>query len=55
VKRLVDEHVKALDAKIAELQAMRRALVDLSRHCHGDHRPQCPILDELSRNVEKRP
>jgi MerR family transcriptional regulator, copper efflux regulator len=55
VKRLVDDHVKALDVKIAELQTMRRALIELSRHCHGDHRPQCPILDELSRSPEEHP
>lgn len=48
VKRMVQKHVKALDAKIAELQAMRRTLVDLAQHCHGDHRPECPILDDLS-------
>ncbi|MEO7742538.1 MAG: Cu(I)-responsive transcriptional regulator [Usitatibacter sp.] len=48
VKRLVDKHVKDLDAKIAELQAMRRTLVNLARHCHGDDRPDCPILDDLS-------
>lgn len=48
VKRMVQKHVKALDAKIAELQSMRRTLMDLARHCHGDHRPECPILDDLS-------
>ena len=49
VKRLAQKHIDELDAKIAELQAMRRTLVELSRHCHGDHRPDCPILDDLSR------
>ena len=48
VKRMVQKHVNELDAKIAELQAMRRTLVDLAHHCHGDHRPECPILDDLS-------
>ena len=48
VKRMVQKHVKALDAKISELQAMRRTLMDLAQHCHGDHRPECPILDDLS-------
>jgi MerR family transcriptional regulator, copper efflux regulator len=48
VKRLVQRHVQALDEKIAELQAMRRTLVDLAEHCHGDHRPDCPILEDLS-------
>ena len=48
VKRMVQKHVKDLDAKIAELQAMRKTLVDLAHHCHGDHRPECPILEDLS-------
>ena len=48
VKRLADRHVKELDRKIAEMQAMRRALVDLVHHCHGDSRPDCPILDDLA-------
>jgi MerR family transcriptional regulator, copper efflux regulator len=48
VKRLVDRHVKDLDQKISELQAMRRTLTDLAHHCHGDERPDCPILDDLS-------
>ena len=48
VKRLALKHVAALDARIAEMQAMRRTLVELARHCHGDHRPDCPILDDLA-------
>ena len=48
VKKMVEKHVKELDGKIHELQAMRRTLVDLARHCHGDDRPECPILDDLS-------
>ena len=48
VKRLAERHVAELDRRIAEMQAMRRTLVDLSRHCHGDHRPDCPILDDLA-------
>jgi MerR family copper efflux transcriptional regulator len=48
VKKMVEKHVKELDAKIEELQAMRRTLVNLAHHCHGDDRPECPILDDLS-------
>ena len=48
VKRLAAKHIADLDEKIAELQAMRRTLADLSRHCHGDHRPECPILEDLA-------
>ena len=48
VKRLATRHIADLDRRIAELQAMRRTLAELSRHCHGDHRPDCPILDDLA-------
>jgi Cu(I)-responsive transcriptional regulator len=35
--------------RIGELQSMARTLEHLTRNCHGDHRPECPILDELAR------
>jgi hypothetical protein len=41
------KHVAELDSKIEELQSMRTALADLAAHCHGDARPECPILDDL--------
>src|SRR5678816_1218780 len=47
VKRVAAKHVEDLQRKIAELQAMLRTLEHLTKHCHGDHRPDCPILDEL--------
>jgi Cu(I)-responsive transcriptional regulator len=49
VKRLALKHVAELDSKIEELQSMRNALADLASHCHGDERPDCPILDDLQR------
>jgi len=48
VKRLVAVHLEDLDTRIAELEAMRRTLEGLSRKCHGDRRPECPILDDLA-------
>lgn len=48
VKALATRHLKALDRKIGELNAMRSALTDLVKRCRGDHRPDCPILDELA-------
>ena len=47
VKRLALEHVEALDRRIAELTAIRNTIAGLARQCHGDERPECPILDEL--------
>lgn len=48
VKRIALDHVAALEAKIAELQGMARTLAALARHCHGNHRAECPILDDLA-------
>jgi Cu(I)-responsive transcriptional regulator len=48
VRAMAREHIAELDRKIAEMQAMRRTLEQLARACHGDDRPDCPILDDLS-------
>ena len=48
VKALALTHVGALEAKIAELQSMGRTLRHLAEACHGDGRPECPILDDLA-------
>jgi MerR family transcriptional regulator, copper efflux regulator len=48
VKALALAHVEELDQRIAELQAMKRTLQALAAHCHGDDRPDCPILDGLA-------
>jgi Cu(I)-responsive transcriptional regulator len=48
VRRIAQQHVRELERKIAELQAMRRTLEHLVHHCHGDERPDCPILDDLA-------
>ena len=47
VKRLAQSHIEQLDTRINELESIRRTLIDLTRKCHGDERPDCPILDEL--------
>ncbi len=48
VKGLALHHVEGLERKIAEMQAMVRTLKHLAHHCHGDERPDCPILDDLA-------
>ena len=48
VKALAANHVAEIDRKIAELQGMRNTLVDLMERCHGDDRPDCPILQDLA-------
>lgn len=47
VRALAQAHLDDLSAKLAELQAMKATLEHLVRRCHGDGRPDCPILDTL--------
>ena len=48
VKKLAQSHAAELGQKIREMQAMQRTLEQLARHCHGDDRPACPILEDLA-------
>jgi MerR family transcriptional regulator, copper efflux regulator len=48
VKKIARAHIAELKEKIAELQGMVKTLEHLVHHCHGDHRPDCPILDDLA-------
>lgn len=48
VKALAQEHIAELDARIREMTEMRRTLEHLASRCHGDDRPDCPILEDLS-------
>jgi MerR family copper efflux transcriptional regulator len=48
VRRIASDHVTEIDRKIENLQAMRRTLTHLVDRCHGDDRPDCPILDDLA-------
>jgi Cu(I)-responsive transcriptional regulator len=49
VKALAEAHITELEQKAAELLAMKAALKHLVHCCHGDDRPECPILDGLAR------
>ncbi|MBI3395243.1 MAG: Cu(I)-responsive transcriptional regulator [Spirochaetia bacterium] len=51
VKTLAMNHVQALETKIRELQEMAGTLKHLAKNCHGDGRPDCPILDDLEKGV----
>ncbi len=56
VKRIATEHAAELRTKIAELVGMCEALEHLAAACHGDHRPECPILRDLEgRSRARRP
>jgi len=51
VKSLAQERIAALDLKAAELMALSRALKHLADNCAGDHRPECPILDDMAESA----
>jgi MerR family copper efflux transcriptional regulator len=48
VKKIARDRIDELKEKIAELQGMVRTLEHLAHNCHGDQRPECPILDDLA-------
>jgi len=51
VKALAEAHMARLDAKLRELEQMKATLAHLVEACHGDERPDCPILDGLAKNL----
>lgn len=48
VRAIAGTHLKALEQRIAMLESVRATLSELVRCCHGDDRPDCPILDDLT-------
>ncbi|WP_219214663.1 Cu(I)-responsive transcriptional regulator [Variovorax boronicumulans] len=48
VKKIAQRHLDDLEERIASMQAMQRTLSHLVHCCHGDGRPDCPILDDLA-------
>lgn len=48
VKQLAKAHIIELEQRIAELQQLKASLEQLTHCCHGDERPECPILDALA-------
>ncbi|WP_409479897.1 Cu(I)-responsive transcriptional regulator [Pseudobdellovibrio sp. HCB154] len=48
VKTMATKHITEMEQKIHELQEMVKTLRHLAKNCHGDHRPDCPILNDLA-------
>ncbi len=48
VKALANAHLDEINRKLSELQQLKATLQSLVDACHGDERPDCPILEELS-------
>ncbi len=53
VRTLAQSQIDVIEHKLAELQSMRATLVDLVERCHGDDRPDCPILEELADEMKE--
>lgn len=51
VKEIALNRVADIDTKISKLQSMRATLVELAETCHGDDRPDCPIIDDLAKRI----
>ncbi len=49
VKQLARQYIAELDEDIAKLQSIRDELTHLANCCHGDNRPDCPILADLAK------
>lgn len=48
VKAMASVKVAEINRKIRELKSLKNTLTNLVEHCHGDQRPDCPIIDELA-------
>lgn len=48
VKKVALHHIAELEEKIAGMKAMVATLTELADCCHGDQRPNCPILADLA-------
>jgi len=53
VKTIAEQKITEIDRKLKDLRSMRRTLSTLVKQCHGDHRPDCPILKGLAQDEEK--
>ena len=53
VKAIATAKLDDIDRKIRELTGLREMLQQLVASCHGDHRPECPIIDGLAGHGDK--
>lgn len=52
VKKIALVHAEALNADIEKLTALRDSILHLASLCHGDDRPECPIIEDLSHGFQ---
>lgn len=55
VKALATAKIAQIDRRMAEMKSLRKTLTKLVEHCAGDHRPDCPILDGLAKELGHEP
>ncbi len=55
VRKIAQQHAQDLGARIEAMQEMQRTLTHLITGCHGDERPECPILDDLAGQAREVP
>ncbi len=48
VKAIAEDKIAEIDRKIDQLNSLRLTLVALAQNCHGDDKPECPIIDDLA-------
>ncbi len=53
VKALTMDKISEIERKLAELQSLKSTLQSLVNHCHGDNRPDCPIIEEFAKGGAK--
>ena len=53
VKSIAIKHQAELKKKLSEIEAMLKTIYNLVEHCHGDERPDCPILDGLESTIKE--
>jgi len=54
VKELAGRHVVRIEEKVRELESIQLVLLDLMERCHGEDRPECPILDDFRNTTPVR-
>ena len=48
VKAVANQKISEIDRKIKELRSLRKTLSALAENCHGNDKPDCPIIDDLA-------
>lgn len=51
VKALAEQKLREIENRIAELTSLKTSLHHLVRNCHGDDRPDCPIIEGLAGRI----